>query len=67
MDPLKRQRTISYGLLSIEIRDRYGVDRFDWPPYSPDLNPTKNVWSNMKNALAKNPLKNRSDMIKKIK
>ena len=43
------------------------IVRFDWPPYSPDLNPIENVWGNMKKELGKRRPKDRADMHKMIK
>ena len=33
-----------------------GIIPIDWPPYSPDLNPTKSVWNSMKDHMQKNYL-----------
>ena len=34
--------------------DQWGIQRLEWPPYSPDLNPIEHVWAKMKESLVKN-------------
>jgi len=40
--PLRRARIIE------EWFDIHGIPRLDWAPYSPDLNPIKNIWAILK-------------------
>ncbi len=36
-------------------KDFHGIECFDWPPYSPDLNLIENAWSHLKRAIKRLP------------
>ena len=53
--------------LAFEIYSKNKLDRLEWPPYSPDLNPIENVWGILKQQVNKCDLSKISEVIAKVK
>ena len=53
--------------LALEFYSKNKLDRLEWPPYSPDLNPIENVWRIVKQQVNKCDLLNISEVIAKVK
>ena len=53
--------------LALEFYSKKKLDRHEWPPYSPDLNPIENVWGIVKQQINKCDLLKISEVIAKVK
>ena len=53
--------------LALEFYKKNKLDRLEWPPYSPDLNPIENIWGIVKQEVNKYDLLKISDVIAKVK
>ena len=53
--------------LALEFYSKNKLDRLEWPPYSPDLNPIENVWGIVKQQVNKCDLSKISEVIAKVK
>ena len=48
-------------------REQNGIQKLNFPPHSPDLNPIENVWGIMKENISKNQITSINDLKRKIK
>ena len=62
-----RQWPKAQSKLALEFYSKNKFDRFEWPPYSPDLNPIENVWGIVKQQVNKCDLSKISEVIAKVK
>ncbi|KAL4465570.1 hypothetical protein ABPG72_014019 [Tetrahymena utriculariae] len=51
----------------LQFLEQKKIKRSDWPSYSPDLNPMENIWSMLKEKLAKQYICDEKKLITKIK
>jgi transposase len=53
--------------IATKFREENNIQKLDFPPYSPDLNPIENVWGIMKDKLSKIQITSTNELKKKIK
>ena len=53
--------------LALEFYEKNKIDKLDWPPYSPGLNPIENIWGIIKQEVNKCNLSKISEVISKVK